>query len=194
MLSAPMGKASWGQHFINQGSSYSVGCWGTRRRYGDKPSLAKVPAGGPGTADGPTIDVFWVSDTGGCLLLIAYMHSQWNKWSKPCRLVRFSVEILLMFGLATVSLKLLCPHHCVFVFFFLLLGVFLLNFSHRLCLFGLQRIFVHANAADSISTTAKVMSMVRKFRIAVSEVVWNFKRLKNCKDGSDLDNFRTRKQ
>lgn len=30
---------------------------------------------------------------------------------------------------------------------------------------------MHANAADSISTTAKVMSMVRKFRIAVSEVV-----------------------
>lgn len=88
MLSAPVGKPSWGQHFINQGSSYGVGCWGTRRRYGDKPSLAKAPAGGPDAADGPIIDVFWVSDTGGCLLLIAYMHSQWNKWSKPCRLVR----------------------------------------------------------------------------------------------------------
>ena len=33
-----------------------------------------------------------------------------------------------------------------------------------------QRIFVHANAKDSITTTAKVMSMVRKFRISVTTV------------------------
>ena len=88
LLSSPTGKQRlWGEHFIKQGSSHNLGCWSTRRRYGDEPSLVE-PANSSDSTDAPTIDVYWVSDTGGCLLLIAYMHSQWNQWTKPCQLVR----------------------------------------------------------------------------------------------------------
>ena len=61
-----------------------MGCFGMRNRYGDK---AKLNASTAVTAEAPTIDVYWVSDTGGCLLLIAYMHSQWARWTTPCQLV-----------------------------------------------------------------------------------------------------------
>ena len=85
LLSSPNPKGLWGKHLIRKSSSYALGCCNTRRRYGDKPNLAE--AGDSSSNDNPIIDVYWVSDTGGCLLLIAYMHSQWNNWAKPCRLV-----------------------------------------------------------------------------------------------------------
>ncbi len=84
LLSAP--SSDWGAQYIRKGVAMSNlgSCFSSRRRYGDMPNLAPEAA-----VDGeaPTIDVYWVSDTGGCLLLIAYMHSQWAKWKVPCRLV-----------------------------------------------------------------------------------------------------------
>lgn len=34
----------------------------------------------------PVIDVYWLADTGGWLLLVAYMHSQWSMWRNTCKL------------------------------------------------------------------------------------------------------------
>ena len=78
------GGPNWGSDFITPKKKNMMGCFGMRNRYGDK---AKLNASTAVTAEAPTIDVYWVSDTGGCLLLIAYMHSQWARWTTPCQLV-----------------------------------------------------------------------------------------------------------
>ena len=85
LLSA--GHSHWGEQFIKQKttSMSGLGCFGIRHRYGDVPKLNLNRARTTST-DAPTIDVYWVSDTGGCLLLIAFMHSQWNNWKVPCQL------------------------------------------------------------------------------------------------------------
>ena len=77
-------RSNWGEEFIKPNGSTMMGCFGSRHRYGDTPTLQ---GGSVSMEDAPTIDVYWVSDTGGCLLLIAYMHSQWARWKVPCQLV-----------------------------------------------------------------------------------------------------------
>ncbi len=34
----------------------------------------------------PIIDVYWLADTGGAILLIGYIHSIWKAWNRKCRL------------------------------------------------------------------------------------------------------------
>jgi amino acid transporter len=77
-------RSNWGEEFIKPNGATMMGCFGSRHRYGDTPTLQ---GGSVSMEDAPTIDVYWVSDTGGCLLLIAYMHSQWARWKVPCQLV-----------------------------------------------------------------------------------------------------------
>jgi amino acid transporter len=87
------GSSNWGTQFIKENTNNMMGsCFGSRHRYGDeaKLNLSKTTNA---IAGAPTIDVYWVSDTGGCLLLIAYMHSQWAQWKVPCQLVSFFILV-----------------------------------------------------------------------------------------------------
>ena len=34
----------------------------------------------------PVVDVYWLADTGGALLLIAHLHTIWSKWNGNCSL------------------------------------------------------------------------------------------------------------
>ena len=34
----------------------------------------------------PVIDVYWLADTGGALLLVAHLHAIWAKWHGMCDL------------------------------------------------------------------------------------------------------------
>ena len=115
LISVPrsLPKREWGAEFVQKREHSTL--WGGC--FGGKSAAQTGKAGASVVA--PVIDVYWLVDTGGALLLMGYIHSAWKRWGPACKL----------------------------------------------------RVFVHASAQEQASITAKMMTLISKFRITVAEVI-----------------------